>query len=203
MTEGSAACALGLFTGLMLLLFHQRVSWQAVTQLLEFNAAGFFTCAAPARAPARRAVLRCFASSWRASAAAAHTLPPSHKHAPPQESAAPQKPACKTIAWTCCMFCGDCTLLLFSAAASPATEKGDLFSASHSLFSASPSLFSASPSLFSASPSLLHPHTAICCRLSSSTVVCLWRGIVSLRSHPPSCYLALAVHCLHLCCWAV
>lgn len=43
LTEGSAACALGLTTGLILLVFHQFLSWDIVTQLLEFNAAGFFT----------------------------------------------------------------------------------------------------------------------------------------------------------------
>lgn len=43
LTEGSAACALGLATGLALLLFHNTLSWGVVQQLLEFNAAGFFT----------------------------------------------------------------------------------------------------------------------------------------------------------------
>lgn len=43
MTEGSAACALGLITGIILLIAHQLLEWEFVTQLLEFNAAGFFT----------------------------------------------------------------------------------------------------------------------------------------------------------------
>eukprot|EP00879_Flechtneria_rotunda_P019082 GHRR01020034.1.p1 GENE.GHRR01020034.1~~GHRR01020034.1.p1 ORF type:complete len:306 (+),score=108.56 GHRR01020034.1:288-1205(+) len=47
LTEGSAACALGLTTGLILLVFHHYLSWEIVTQLLEFNAAGFFTYLLP------------------------------------------------------------------------------------------------------------------------------------------------------------
>jgi hypothetical protein len=43
MTEGSAACALGLITGITLLIGHRFLDWDIVTQLLEFNAAGFFT----------------------------------------------------------------------------------------------------------------------------------------------------------------
>jgi hypothetical protein len=43
LTEGSAACALGLFTGIILLIGRRLLSWSIVTQLLEFNAAGFFT----------------------------------------------------------------------------------------------------------------------------------------------------------------
>lgn len=43
LTEGSAACALGLATGVVLLLGHEFLDWEIVTQLLEFNAAGFFT----------------------------------------------------------------------------------------------------------------------------------------------------------------
>jgi hypothetical protein len=39
-TEGSAACALGLATGLVLLVFHNYTGWSWVTNLLEFNAAG-------------------------------------------------------------------------------------------------------------------------------------------------------------------
>lgn len=43
MTEGSAACGLGLITGISLLIGHRFLDWDIVTQLLEFNAAGFFT----------------------------------------------------------------------------------------------------------------------------------------------------------------
>jgi hypothetical protein len=43
MTEGSAACGLGLITGITLLIGHRFLDWDIVTQLLEFNAAGFFT----------------------------------------------------------------------------------------------------------------------------------------------------------------
>lgn len=43
MTEGSAACALGLITGMILLVGHHFMEWEIVTELLEFNAAGFFT----------------------------------------------------------------------------------------------------------------------------------------------------------------
>lgn len=43
MTEGSAATWLGLITGILLLIAHQLLDWEFVTQLLEFNAAGFFT----------------------------------------------------------------------------------------------------------------------------------------------------------------
>jgi hypothetical protein len=44
LTEGSAACALGLATGLVLLLGHRLfLQWSVVTDLLTFNAAGFFT----------------------------------------------------------------------------------------------------------------------------------------------------------------
>jgi len=42
-TEGSAACGLGLITGFILLIGHHFLDWDIVTQLLEFNAAGFFT----------------------------------------------------------------------------------------------------------------------------------------------------------------
>jgi hypothetical protein len=43
MTEGSAACGLGLITGIVLLIGRALLDWEIVTQLLEFNAAGFFT----------------------------------------------------------------------------------------------------------------------------------------------------------------
>ncbi|WIA30258.1 hypothetical protein OEZ86_000348 [Tetradesmus obliquus] len=46
-TEGSAACALGLATGLVLLVFHHYTGWSWVNNLLEFNAAGFFTWLLP------------------------------------------------------------------------------------------------------------------------------------------------------------
>lgn len=46
LTESSTACLLGLVTGVLLLIAHSihSVEWSIIQQLLEFNAAGFFTC---------------------------------------------------------------------------------------------------------------------------------------------------------------
>lgn len=44
--EWSAACIMGLMTGLVILIMQRYMSADAVHQLLTFNPADFFTCAA-------------------------------------------------------------------------------------------------------------------------------------------------------------
>ena len=42
--EGSAACAMGLIAGLVILILQRYISAESVHQLLTFNPADFFTC---------------------------------------------------------------------------------------------------------------------------------------------------------------